>query len=58
MNETQLILSQILTQINTIQEVIAKEEVKYYGSSEWERPQKEGGLWMMDQAKLEDFHFR
>lgn len=34
MNETQLILSQILTQINTIQEVIAKEEVKYYGSSE------------------------
>lgn len=54
MNETQLMFSRILTQINIIQEIIAMEEINENTIG----VQKEEGLEMMDQAKLADFHFR
>lgn len=53
MNETQLLLWQILIQINMMQEIIAtgiKENTT--------RVQNKGGLRMMDRAKLADFQFR
>lgn len=54
MNETQLMFSRIVIQINIIQEVIAIKEVNENTIG----VQKKKGLNMMDQSKLADFHFR